>query len=290
MSSSQRSVRVRTIVRRVRESIWLSLMAITLLIFGVGLALLLLTTTIGSSPGVSGRPRRRGLRCVPSNRDPRPPTIGAAWMRAAENEAASVAAFEALATRLTSLGAPDELVRRSHSAAADERRHAVNCRAIARGFDADVCVVAPDADVAAEADVTAPQVAGLARSIGILQVAIESQLDGTYDEGFSAALLQQGASAARGDDLAARLRSIAADEQRHAELASDIVEWCATEVGMPARLAVRCSRARRWLPKRLPPTADVPDEEMVAAGLVPKATARALWHAHCAADRGLTPT
>ena len=139
----------------------------------------------------------------------------------ARTEYASVASFGELALRLIAVGAPVELVEACHRAALDEIRHA---------RQADALAARSRKDFGAIPELLGRRIGGLARSrrAQLRRIAVESFVDGWRNEGAAAADLRRRADAAAGEDRAT-LMAMAADEQRHAELARSIVEWCFNE-------------------------------------------------------------
>jgi hypothetical protein len=137
----------------------------------------------------------------------------------ARSEFASVASFGELALRLLAVGAPAELVAGCHSAALDEIRHASLCRSLGG---------TPDAGFGAIPHLLGRRLGGLRRSrrVQLRRLAVESFLDGWLNEGAAAAQLRQRADQAATSEEEATLRSMAEDEQGHAELARAVVTWC----------------------------------------------------------------
>ncbi|HWO25730.1 MAG TPA: hypothetical protein VNO30_43625 [Kofleriaceae bacterium] len=141
--------------------------------------------------------------------------LSAAWVTAAREEHASIAAFANLSLRLLALGAPPDLVADAHAAALDEIRHAQLSFELASAYaDAPLAPTrfADAARMSASGDKAA--------------LALETLLDGCINETVAAALADEGAALAADPAVAAALRGIAADEARHAELAWRIVAWC----------------------------------------------------------------
>jgi rubrerythrin len=207
--------------------------ALVIVLAGLAVAAGSLAATMSELHGFArpsdGRPRRmRGRRaCRGFDREP----DGPRWPEMAESEAESVGAFLDLAARLEAVGADQELIDRCFAAADDERRHARLC-------DRHAGLFAPRPEPAAEPDgVAAP------RSLAIAQLAIESYVDGVVGEGMAAERIERWAGAASDPTTSRVLRSIARDERRHAQLAADIVSWCAAQhprlvralMGMAAR-------------------------------------------------------
>jgi len=142
--------------------------------------------------------------------------------REAGAEYASVASFGDLALRLVGVGAPADLVAACHRAALDEIRHASVCDALAGR---------PPSPFGAIPGLLGRRLGGWRRSrrIQLRRLAVESFLDGWVNEGAAAADLRERAERATSPEDEAELRSMAEDEQRHAELARSIVTWCFEE-------------------------------------------------------------
>jgi len=138
-----------------------------------------------------------------------------AWQVAAQMEHASIAAFSALSLRLIALGAPAELIARTHAAALDEVRHAQIAFALASAY-ADAPLQPARFD----------EVARLATTSTLAALARETFLDGCIEETAAAVDAALAATTAEDPVVADALRSIADDESRHAELAWAIVAWC----------------------------------------------------------------
>jgi hypothetical protein len=143
-------------------------------------------------------------------------------------EAASVDAFERLASELAAHGAPAALQRRALRAARDERRHARVMSALARRAGATVPV---------------PRVAKVPRR-SLEAVARENAVEGCVNETFSAALAAVQATCARDGRVRAAMRRIAVDEARHAELAWSVATWIDTRLDGAARERVTAARTK----------------------------------------------
>lgn len=150
----------------------------------------------------------------------------ARWARAAADEYASVAAFARASLALMALGAPPELVARTHRAALDEVDHARRCAALAARFGAPVTFGAFPEAVSA---LPPADLAGLA---------VATVIEGCVHEGAGAEEARR--ALARADDPAVReaLEAIARDEAEHARLAWDTVAWCCEAGGEPVRRRV----------------------------------------------------
>ena len=128
---------------------------------------------------------------------------------AARLEAASVDAFEIIATELAAFGAPAELVAAARRAAREERRHAriVGVLATTRG-----------------ASLRKP--AATERRVRDLRAfAIENAVEGCVRETYGAALATFQSERALAPDVRDAMRSIASDESSHAALSFAIDAW-----------------------------------------------------------------
>ena len=153
--------------------------------------------------------------------------VAAYLARAAHDEAASVYAFTTLADELAAHGAPAELLARILAAAADELRHA---EAVARL-------------VAARGGRCRPPQRRKIAARSLRELAIENASEGCVRETWAALLAAHQAEHAADPQLRAVMRSIAADETRHAELAWAIDAWLDTRVDADARSEIAAARA-----------------------------------------------
>jgi len=205
------------------------------------IAALLLTSRMGTSRTVEGRPLRVRGRVVkadvvdsegwtgagpgPDTRElslPARVALAAGWAEIARSEHASVPAFSRLALTLMSFGAPAHLVEAAHRAALEEIEHARLAFALAGAY-ADTA--------AAPGSLVELRHAPAVTAMSLAELAQESLIDGCLNEGIGAEVARE--SFARAGDPAARaaLEIIARDESSHAELAWQIVEWCCSEGG-----------------------------------------------------------
>jgi rubrerythrin len=207
-----------------------------------------------------------GYGCAPGRRPaglhPSRPRAGSATAallaQMAYLEAASVDAFERLASELAAHGAPAALQRRAFRAARDERRHARVMSSLARRAGATVPV---------------PRVAKVPRR-SLEAIARENAVEGCVNETFSAALAAVQAECARDGQVRAAMRRIAADEARHAELAWSVATWVDTRLDAGARKRVTAARtkaARALIEAEAP---DVPPNAAYALGLPTASHAR----------------
>ncbi len=176
----------------------------------------------------------------------RPPARGAHtadaawWIRAMTEEYASVAAFARVSLALMALGAPPELVARTHRAALDEVDHARRCAAVAAHLGASV---APGPFPEALAPMPAADLASLA---------VSTVLEGCVGEGAAALDALRALERAEGPARDA-LAVIARDEAEHARLAWDTVAWCCQAGGESVRAQVLAALlAHPGAPRRTP--------------------------------------
>jgi hypothetical protein len=177
------------------------------------------------------------------------------WHHDAQKEHASVPAFSRVSWLLTGLGAPPELLVRTHGAAVEEIVHARRCFALAGGYAGEPQGAMPIPEILGE---------GLGVPGDPLEmVALESLRDGCLIEDFNADVA--GRAAERASDPAALelVRMIARDERSHAELAWDILAWCLERGGDELRRAVADAAAK--LPEQGPGAYSPDDAPLVAA-------------------------
>jgi hypothetical protein len=136
------------------------------------------------------------------------------WARAGLAEHASVAAFARFSMALMHLGAPPELVVEAHQAALDEVRHAQLCFGLASRYAGSAIGPGPlDVDASLEGELEPERV-----------------FETLFEEGCvgeTLAALEAAQAARRAEDPRVRevMETIAADEQRHAELAWRSARW-----------------------------------------------------------------
>ncbi len=139
------------------------------------------------------------------------------WIEQAQTEHASIAAFARLTLELMALGAPLDLVARVQTAALDEVRHTQQCLALAQrdGVVVDIGplpALAPRSGTKAELAQRTHDEAVIPESAAIVQMRNQlADVDERTDGEAHAVLAQQ-----------------IVDEERHVQLARDIVSW-ATE-------------------------------------------------------------
>lgn len=186
--------------------------------------------------------------------------VGAFFAKLAELEAASVDAFEILASELAAHGAPDHLRRAALRSARDEVRHTRITASLARRHGGSPC--APRVERRAVRDLET--------------LAIENAVEGCVRETFGA-LVALAQSERASDPLVRKaMRRIAEDETRHAELSWAISEWAtgALDAEQRARLRTAMDRAIDELEREV--AASPPPELVDVAGLPPSLVARRL--------------
>lgn len=150
----------------------------------------------------------------------------AAWAKDAALEHASVAEFSRIALALLAHGAPSVLVAAAQRAALDEVEHAGIAFAIASALGGRVVGPGP---LDLSAIHVAPSLTSLVR---------ETIADGCVGEGLASLELAVAADEARSPAMAEAIRTMAADERRHAELGYDIVLWAIEIAGEDERAEI----------------------------------------------------
>lgn len=159
--------------------------------------------------------------------------VGRAYERDAQLECASVPAFLQLSAELALQRAPAGLIARAVAAARDEVRHAQDCVELASRH------------LRQRLRPSAPEVSPrkpLAGASGLVQLAVESWIDGCLAEGLAAAQAERAATVSTDADAGRLQRGVAVDEQRHAELAWAILDWALVRGGDEVREALRVLR------------------------------------------------
>lgn len=154
--------------------------------------------------------------------------VGRFFAEAAHLEAASVVAFERLASELSALGAPRELVDSALASRNDEVKHARMTERAARrrGARPLAPVIAPAAERT------------------MLAIALENAVEGCVRETYGALVAHHQAQAAGDGSIASMMRTIAEDETRHAGLAWDVAAWLEPQLSHEERAEVSRARAR----------------------------------------------
>ncbi|HEX7602280.1 MAG TPA: hypothetical protein VF316_11770 [Polyangiaceae bacterium] len=150
---------------------------------------------------------------------------GDRWARAAFTEYAAIASFLRVAEELSLAGAPTELVLATRAAAKDEARHA----ALLEPF----------------AEVTLPRYRSHApaEQKDLPTMVRETFVDACCAETLGAVAARDDAAHADDPELRAVLLLIAADEERHAELAWRTLAWLVREGGDAARRSLETTLA-----------------------------------------------
>ncbi|APR88158.1 putative lipoprotein [Minicystis rosea] len=239
---------------------------------------------------VSGRPLRNGdgvlLPPVLASdaceaREPASATQAAlaeAWLDDARNESASIPAFLALARDLANVGAPSALVARALGAAEDEAVHTLLCSAVASQISGTL---------AAPALLAPPPAAEMSREEALVQLAVESWRDGCLGEGAAAERARRAIPRTRHALARAALTRIAVDEQRHADLAWDVLRFCAARGGRAVEDAIAAEIAADTASHADTSGGDrrLDGDAWRAHGRLDGAAITAAWEDRCAAAR-----
>ncbi|RKH16398.1 ferritin-like domain-containing protein [Corallococcus praedator] len=161
--------------------------------------------------------------------------LGEAWMYSASLEHASVPAFAKLSLKLSSLGAPSELLEACHLAALDEVRHARRCFAFARAYSG----LPWSAGTIPELGQERPLPSNPGEADDWSRLVRGSLLDGCLGEGLAASVAGEAARRASDPVVRETLAVIAEDEGRHAELAWDVIAFALERGGGKAKQALR---------------------------------------------------
>jgi len=160
--------------------------------------------------------------------------LAAQWRENGRTEHASVAAFARLTLDLMALGAPPALVASANRDALDEIHHAELCFGLARALDGR----AESPDAFPQARSRTPSLPS-GRTMTLALLAVDSLVDGALHEGVSARIIARLTKRCGVPEIRAMLKTIAADEGRHAAHGWDVVEWCVAEGGAPVVHALR---------------------------------------------------
>jgi hypothetical protein len=150
-------------------------------------------------------------------------SIGESLAVAAYLEAASVHAFDRLERELAAHHAPAGLRHASRRARRDEVRHTAMMARLARRRGAPVSFPNPPEPLPVRS---------------LFAIARENAIEGCVRETYGATAALVWANCAPDPEVAAVLRSIAADECRHAELAWDVAAWAAPRLSPDERRAI----------------------------------------------------
>jgi hypothetical protein len=152
--------------------------------------------------------------------------LAARWARAAADEHASVAAFSRASLELLALGAPPDLLERTHRAALDEIAHAEAAWSLASAY-------------AGEARGPGPLPLPAPRRMTPAALAAETLADGVVGETLAAAEARLARAGCADEAVAAVLDRVADDEERHAALALGVLRWLVVEWPDEARPVLR---------------------------------------------------
>ena len=166
----------------------------------------------------SGTAWSAGREAFAALRRPNEPEVAEAlrarWLRSARYEHASIAAFARVGLQLMSLGAPAALVRAAQRAMGDEIRHAQLCFELAARYGGSSVEAGP---LRVEGSVTT--------GMNLEATLREAIFEGALNEGAAALEALERAHASEDPVVAEVLSRIAEDEQRHALLAYQTVQW-----------------------------------------------------------------
>jgi hypothetical protein len=165
------------------------------------------------------------------------------WRENGRTEHASVAAFARLTLDLMALGAPPHLIAAANQDALDEIRHAELCFSLAYALDGKR--VSPGPFPRAQRVPTLPR----SRTLALAKLGVDSLIDGALHEGVSARIIAKLARRCDVPAIRATLKSIAADEGRHAAHGWAVAEWCLAEGGTSVGKALL--GAIRMLPRQM---------------------------------------
>lgn len=190
-------------------------------------------------------------------------TIGELWLTAARMEHASIAAFSQLSLHLCELGAPAYLLESTHQAALDEIEHSRLCYSVASQLLSQ--------------DQEAGPIRELKHSRGPVsfqRLAIGSLVDGCLAEGIAADVAQAAATKVDDPTIKSILERIAQDEERHGQLAWEILDWTlkAGPEDLAAIVAARGHSLSSRIAPALPPIPNVPADTLAAFGILDQTT------------------
>ncbi len=207
-----------------------------------------------------GGPGRRPEGLRPPEASPAASALGAYLAGSAHMEAAAVVAFRRMEAELAAFGAPADLTALAARSARDERRHARAVR-----------------DLAARHGARPPRVhAARERRRDLETFAAENAAEGCVGETFAALVAWWQAAHAGDGAIAAAMRTIAADETRHAAFAWQVARWAEARLDAGARARVRDARLAAVATLRRQAARDLPASLVRDAGLPPPEAQRAL--------------
>jgi hypothetical protein len=152
---------------------------------------------------------------------------GAWFANLAELEEASVYAFVMLSKELKRFGAPDTLVARCRTPAADEANHTRLVSALAERFGARLTPI---------------EMPNLPENRGLHAVALENAREGCVRETYGALVGVWQSKHSRDPVVREVMSRIAIDESRHAELSADIDSWARTQLSASEQKALDAER------------------------------------------------
>jgi hypothetical protein len=155
--------------------------------------------------------------------------VAEAWLADALAEHASIAAFARATAELMAVGAPPDLLTAHVHAAADEVRHAERCFALAARY-------------AGSPSAPGPLPAAMPRGSGLTGLARDTFLEGCVGETIASLSVARALAGCLDAEVAAVLRGIGDDEERHAALAWRTLSWTLAEGGAPVAESLR----RTW--------------------------------------------
>ncbi|MCO4744846.1 MAG: ferritin-like domain-containing protein [Proteobacteria bacterium] len=188
---------------------------------------------------------------------------GEGWRLSAELEHAAVAAFAELSHRLMLVGAPAELVARSHIAALDEIRHAERCFALASGYFKEPVSAAPFEGLIRQRDPGT-------RLEEIARLAVGSLRDGAVGEGVAALTATHASEGAIDPVIRDTLATIGCEEAEHAALGWATIAWCLEEGGELVAQALEEELDQLTIPAAQPPVEGVSSARLAELGLLPQ--------------------
>jgi hypothetical protein len=164
------------------------------------------------------------------------------WLRVAQMEHASVAAFARFALQLLSLGAPARLLQAASAAQADEIRHAEAAFRVASHFHGAAFGPGPLA------------LGDLALGETLEQIVVGTVLEGCVGETLAALEAAEALAHAEHPLARAALERVAEDEARHAELAWSFLAWALERHGDQLLGSVTAAFDRARNERRAPST------------------------------------
>ena len=201
------------------------------------------------------------------------PEVVDAWTRAATDEHAAFGAFVQLSVWLERLGAPEALVERARTSAAQELRHAHSAFAIASRLAG-----------AAIVPLAARRPIGPTPSLE--ELAVTNLLDGRLNEGAAARMAEMALEKTEDPEIRAHLDMIVREERGHADLATDIEAWVREVGGAPVAAALEAALTDA----EVPTVASLGGEETSSSafGRLTAVEQRAAFAAELTALRGLS--